>query len=306
MPALKGIIFDVQRFSLHDGPGIRTTIFLKGCPLNCSWCHNPESQNADIEIAFTAQKCRGCGKCVTECPERAIDVTNPYHIDRARCTLCGFCVAICPAGALEIIGREVTIAELLREAEKDRLFYQESGGGVTISGGEPLAQFEFVLALAKALKERGISVAVDTAGYSGIRNNDLEKLKTLAKLVDLILYDVKLIDPAKHKFYTGVENREILSNLVALFREFSSKILVRYPLIPGINDTQSDIELLVRFLKDLPGVRVEFLPYHRLGAGKYTRIGKVYQLGDLVPMPAEEMERFKKRMTEALPLVVIV
>ncbi|MEN3186828.1 MAG: glycyl-radical enzyme activating protein [Atribacterota bacterium] len=300
------MVFDVQRFSLHDGPGIRTTIFLKGCPLSCSWCHNPESQSADIEIAFTAQKCRNCGKCVTECPEWAIDITNPYRIDRARCTLCGFCVAMCPAGALEIIGREVTVAELVQEVEKDCLFYQESGGGVTISGGEPLTQFDFVLALAKALKERGISVVIDTAGYSGIRNDDLEKLRMLVKIVDLILYDVKFIDSAKHKFYTGVENREILSNLVVLFREFSSKVLVRYPRIPGINDTQSDIQLLIRFLEGLPGVRIELLPYHRLGAGKYARIGKTYQLENLMPVSVEEMEDLKKKIAKALPLVTVM
>lgn len=303
---MKGMVFDVQRFSLHDGPGIRTTIFLKGCPLSCSWCHNPESQSADIEIAFTAQKCRNCGKCVTECPEWAIDITNPYRIDRARCTLCGFCVAMCPAGALEIIGREVTVAELVQEVEKDCLFYQESGGGVTISGGEPLTQFDFVLALAKALKERGISVVIDTAGYSGIRNDDLEKLRMLVKIVDLILYDVKFIDSAKHKFYTGVENREILSNLVVLFREFSSKVLVRYPRIPGINDTQSDIQLLIRFLEGLPGVRIELLPYHRLGAGKYARIGKTYQLENLMPVSVEEMEDLKKKIAKALPLVTVM
>ncbi len=299
--AVKGVIFDIQRFSLHDGPGIRTTVFLKGCPLRCFWCHNPESQESHLEIAFQVAKCVRCGECQRVCPEHAVSLDYPHRVHRERCTLCGLCVSFCPTGALEIIGREVTVTEVVQVVERDTLFYEESEGGVTISGGEPLVQFPFTLALVSALKERRFHVAVDTAGYSGEKNDDYKKLETLARRADLLLYDVKLIDRAKHKYYVGVDNQVILHHVRRLFSLFSQKILLRYPLIPGINDTPRDIELLIDFLRDFPGGVVELLPYHRLGVNKYLRLGKTCELAGVLPFPEEKKHRIRQQIEKALP-----
>jgi pyruvate formate lyase activating enzyme len=301
----RGIIFDFQRFSLHDGPGIRTTIFLKGCPLKCLWCHNPESQAMDLELAFTLSKCFYCGKCLEVCPEKAVQFENPQRIDRSRCTVCGLCVALCPTGALEVIGKEVTVEELVREVEKDRPFYEESGGGVTISGGEPLAQFDFTVELVRRLKARDFHVALDTSGYAEGKEEDWNKLKILAELVDLVLYDIKLLDTEKHRYYVGVENRGILENARRLFHLHPEKLFLRYPLIPGVNDGEGDIVCLQSFLKGFPGVQVEILPYHRLGVGKYSRIGKEYTLSTLLPPTEEAVARVRKRLSETLPEVVV-
>jgi len=208
-------------------------------------------------------------------------------------------------GALEIVGREITVEEVIREVEKDALFYEESGGGVTISGGEPLAQFSFTMALVDALKRKGFHVAIDTAGYSGENNDDYEKLEVFASRVDLILYDVKLIDQAKHKYYVGVDNVTILSNLCRLWSSFPHRLLIRYPLVPGINDTPRDIELLIDFLRDFPGATIELLPYHRLGVNKYLRLGKPYHLEGVLPTPEERKRRIEQTVREALPSLVV-
>lgn len=303
---VRGMIFDVQRFSLHDGPGIRTTVFLKGCPLQCLWCHNPESQAVTPELAFTVSRCVHCGKCLEVCPEKAIRFENPDRIDRSRCTVCGLCVAFCPAGALEMVGKEVTVEELVREVEKDRLFYEESGGGVTISGGEPLTQFAFAVELARALKVRGFHVALDTSGYAEGKKKDWEKLKTLAEVVDLVLYDVKLIDARKHVYYVGVSNEGILQNARRLFALFPEKLWLRYPLIPGINDDEEDFKKLQLFLRNFPGVRLEVLPYHRLGVGKYARLGKEYVLSAICPLSEEEVQEVKDKLSRMIPEVTVM
>lgn len=303
--SMKGIVFDIQRFSIHDGPGIRTTVFLKGCPLKCLWCHNPESQDPRIELSFTLEKCINCGTCEKVCPEGAVRMTAPERVDRSKCTVCGVCVDACPAGALDVIGKEMAVEEVIEEVEKDRVFYEESGGGVTISGGEPLYQFEFTLELSKKLKQIGFRVAIDTCGYLKGQNDDLKNLLLLAETVDLILYDIKLIDNAKHKFYTGVGNETILDNAIHLSSKFPSKLLFRYPLITGVNDTEKDLKSLVEFLSKLSHPRIEILPYHRLGVGKYFKIGKEYKLEYLSPPPEGKVKELQRRLKNSVPSVQV-
>ncbi|MDK2896745.1 MAG: pyruvate formate lyase activating enzyme [Candidatus Atribacteria bacterium] len=303
--SMKGVVFDIQRFSVHDGPGIRTTVFLKGCPLNCLWCHNPESQNSSIELGFTLEKCINCGTCEKVCPEGAVRMTVPERVDRTKCAVCGVCVDACPAGALEVVGKEMAIEEVIEEIEKDRVFYEESGGGVTISGGEPLSQFEFTLELSKRLKQNGFQVAIDTCGYSKGQSSDLKNLLLLTKAVNLILYDIKLIDNAKHKFYTGVSNETILDNAISLSSKFPNKILFRYPLITGVNDTEGDLRLLIEFLSKLSHPRIEVLSYHRLGVGKYPKVGKEYDLEHLSPPPEKEVEGLRRRLKHSVPSIEV-
>lgn len=284
---MKGTIFDIQRFSIHDGPGIRTTIFFKGCPLKCYWCHNPESQNSSPEIGFSIDKCLKCGLCVTICPLQASSLSNKKRINREKCNLCGLCIEQCPSSALKIIGQETTIKEIIKEVRQDEAFYQQSGGGITLSGGEPLYQYEFVFTLTKQLKKLGYHVALDTSGYYQGSDSDLNYLLHLAKWVDLILYDIKMIDDQKHQKYTGVSNLTILENASILSLKYPEKMIFRYPLIPGLNDSQKDINLLKTFLSSLPKAVFEILPYHRIGVSKYRLIGKKYEL-ESVNLPDEK------------------
>lgn len=284
---MNGIVFDIQHFSIHDGPGIRTTVFLKGCPLRCLWCHNPESQKPEPEIGFWPEQCLECGTCEKVCPYHACNLQNPYRVNRQKCTLCGKCIELCPASALFIIGKEMSVEEVIAEVSKDEAFYSQSGGGVTISGGEPLYQFEFVRSLTLRLKKLGYHVTIDTSGYIRGTPEDLQRLLEIADMVDLVLYDLKVIDAQKHLKYTGVNNKSILQNALQLASRYPSKCLFRYPLIPGINDSQEDIAMLTEFLASIPKCKIEVLAYHRLGINKYARIGKVYALEKL-PLPEQE------------------
>ncbi len=267
-----GTVLDIKRYAIHDGPGIRTTVFLKGCPLSCEWCHNPESQRDRPEILYYAERCTLCGTCISACKQGAISVVNHHlALDQSLCIGCGNCVGVCPNGARELAGREMGVDQIVSEVIKDTLFYEESGGGVTFSGGEPLVQADFVRATASHCQRLDIHTALDTSGYAS--ESDLMKV---AGVIDLFLYDVKAVDDAVHLAYTGVSNRSILRNLRAL-DEMQKRIWIRFPLVPGVNDDEhslSDFADLIASLKSVEGVQV--LPYHRAGAAKYARLGREY------------------------------
>jgi len=271
-----GTVFNIQRYSIHDGPGIRTTVFLKGCPLNCWWCQNPESQLSGQEMIFWGDRCIGCRACSLNCPSGAIQMKNKKPVtDKNKCNLCGECSRNCPAQAREIIGEKLTAEEVIKEIEKDLVFYEESGGGVTFSGGEPLKQSEFLKSLLNCCQEKKIHTAVDTSGYIS-----WEILDKIIPKVDLFLYDLKIMDSKKHKKYTGVYNEIILENLKKL-SSIHNNIFVRFPVIPGINDDYQNIREIGEFLSSLKITQVNLLPYHHIGMDKYKRVGRTYKLADI-------------------------
>ena len=286
VPMITGIIFNIQRYSIHDGPGIRTTVFLKGCPLNCWWCQNPESQSSGQEIVFWEDRCIGCGACSTICPSGAIQIKNGIPVtEKEKCILCGKCIEKCPALAREMIGKKMTIEEIIKEVEKDLVFYEESGGGVTFSGGEPLGQSEFLESLLNCCQEKKIHTAVDTSGYVS-----WEILSKISSKVDLFLYDLKIMDSKRHKKYTGVSNELILENLKKL-SSVHNNIFVRFPVIPGINDDYQNIKEMGEFLSSLKIAQVNLLPYHYIGVDKYRRLGMTYKLADIQPSSEEKLSK---------------
>lgn len=266
----KGIIFDVKKFSIHDGPGIRTTVFLKGCPLSCWWCHNPEGQAMVPELILRPERCIVCGACLEVCERGAVTSCSEGVItEREHCTACGDCVDVCYAEARAMVGRGVTVAEVMDAIERDTAFYDQSGGGVTISGGEPLAQPEFLRDLLHACQAQGLHTTLDTCGFA-----PWEALDSVRQYVDLFLYDLKLMDEARHQAFTGVSNERILDNLRRLSDE-GHRIVLRVPVIPGINDDEENVRAMGAFAADLPHLeRVDLLPYHRIGRDKYRRLGK--------------------------------
>lgn len=261
-----GTVFNIMGYSISDGPGIRTTVFFKGCPLACQWCHNPESQAATPQLMVHPQRCIGCGACLDVCPQQC---------EPAKCQGCGRCTVVCCADAREIVGREMTVEQVMGQIEREVVFYDQTGGGVIFSGGEPLQQPEFLLALLKACQEREIHTAVDTSGYA-----PAAVLLAAARLADLFLYDMKLMDDGLHRQYTGVGNQLVLDNL-ALLVEQHPRVAVRVPLIPGVTDREDNLVPMAAFLRGLPLAYIELLPYHASGTEKYRRLGKVYQLQHL-------------------------
>ncbi|MGD1993341.1 MAG: glycyl-radical enzyme activating protein [Anaerolineae bacterium] len=277
-----GIVFDVKRFSIHDGPGIRTTVFLKGCPLNCLWCHNPESQASGPELMLRPNRCIHCGACVDACPHGALSWRQDEpHTDAERCTLCGACTEACYAEAREMVGREMTVEQVMRQIKRDVAFYDESGGGATFSGGEPLLQPDFLLALLQACQSQRIHTAVDTSGFA-----PWEILDRVRRYTDLFLYDLKLVDDARHRQTTGVSNAMILSNLRALSHH-GHTIVLRVPIIPRVNDGDATVDRIGALAASLPALQqVDLLPYHPIGEEKYRRMGRTYPLDD-VRMPSQ-------------------
>ena len=289
-----GIVFNIQKYSIQDGPGIRTTVFLKGCPLDCWWCHNPESQSPEPEITVIEGRCMRCGECRKVCVRGPVRPpvlgggaggTRGPAGEPAACTLCGKCVEACPTGARQMVGRRMNAAEVLAEVLKDRVFYEESGGGVTFSGGEPLRQPRFLQALLQACRDAGLHTAVDTCGFA-----PKEDLLAAAPLADLFLYDLKFMDESRHARFTGASNVSILDNLRAL-GDIHGNIWIRVPIIPGLNDSARELEALARCAASVPGVRqVNVLPYHGAGAYKSPRVGRAYRLQETAPPSPEYME----------------
>ena len=267
----QGIIFNIQRYSIHDGPGIRTTVFLKGCPLRCLWCQNPESQILKPEIFLDRGRCTRCGKCMAVCPTGATHLSEGSPaIERNACTGCGKCVAICPNEARRLAGRNVTVDEVMRHVLRDVKFYENSGGGVTLSGGEPTAQPDFALSILKKCKEAGLHTALDTCGYAS-----WTVLKKLLDQTDLVLFDIKHMDPRTHHEATGKDNRLILSNAKRIADH--KPIRIRVPLIPGFNDAPEQVRAIVAFVKqELNSVPIDLLSYNRLGESKYDLLGRDY------------------------------
>jgi len=263
---LDTVIFNIQKYSLHDGDGIRTTVFFKGCPLACKWCHNPEGISPNPEIAFYPERCRNCGRCAKVCP----DGKAPAHITEAGCQACGECVAVCVYGAREIIGKPYTVEDIISIVAKDDAFYQTSGGGVTLSGGEVMAQNrDFLLSLLRGLKRRGYHVAIDTCGYA-----PFPLFEDVMSYTDMFLYDIKFINSEKHRRFTGRDNDLILANLKKL-SDAGASIHARIPVVEGANADTEEIEAIAEFLtKHVHTERVTLLPYHALGRDKLRRIGK--------------------------------
>jgi pyruvate formate lyase activating enzyme len=280
-----GFIFNIQRYSLHDGPGIRTIVFMTGCPLSCDWCCNPESQQITGALMHNAKTCIRCGRCAAVCPEGAITMTaDGPTIDRDKCRLCGTCVSQCPAKAMKISARRVSLAEVMETVVLDRPFYRRSGGGVTFSGGEPLLQPEFVLEGLRESKRQGIGTALETAGHV-----PFSILESVIPWVDHLLFDVKHLDPDLHKARTGVSNHTILEN-VRKIAPLARRLVVRVPLIPGFNADDDSVRDIARFATQLDRVtELHLLPYHRMGEAKYAQIDREYQLEDVMPQPEERL-----------------
>ncbi|WP_291636669.1 trans-4-hydroxy-L-proline dehydratase activase [Clostridium sp.] len=289
----KAIITNIQKYSVHDGPGIRTTIFFKGCPLNCLWCHNPETQNPNTEIMFFKERCTLCGSCLKRCPQKAIEFVERYPIiNESKCTLCGKCSDFCPSNARELVGEEITVKDLMKEILKDEAFYDESNGGVTFSGGEPLVYVEYLNNVLQACKGRGIHTTIDTSGYAS-----WEQFEKIVDKVDLFLFDIKHMNNEKHLKYTGVENVIVLDNLKKL-SESGSNIYIRMPIIAGVNDDDENIDLAIDFISKLNIIHVNLLPYHKIGMDKYKRLNMEYKLTGL-EKPSDLVinkiaEKFKK------------
>lgn len=324
-----GTIFDIKRCALHDGPGLRTTVFLKGCPLSCLGCHNPEGQGVLPELLFRPDRCTGCGDCVDVCPNQAITLAGKtVTVDRGRCDLTGACTEACLPGALELVGREASVDEILEVLEKDRVFFEESGGGVTFSGGDPFSQPDFLEELMEECRRREIPIVLDTCGHVAP-----ETFRRLAPRATHLLFDLKLMDPDRHQAFTGVPNRWILDNLGwvgnGCTRDLDAReggagkgagnnggtgnsagqcpsITVRVPLIPGINDDAENLSATAEFVAELSTrPPVDILPYHRLGVDKYQRTGREYRLSPTQP-PRGDVIRDAVRLLKKSGLSVTV
>ena len=291
-----GTIFNIQRYSLHDGDGIRTNVFFKGCPMYCKWCSNPESQKYYPEVSITESNCIGCGYCRDACPSGAL---GQKAWDEKKCTFCRECESACPTGALKLLGKSMTVAEVVEEVTKDLPFYRASGGGVTFTGGEPIAQSLFAEALAKKLKELYIHLAIETSGYA-----PWEDLERVVLNADQILYDIKHMDPAVHQIWTGVENVVILDNAEKVAK-LGKDLIIRLPVIGGINDDHDNVNKTALFAKQIGVREIHFLPYHRFGEVKYKKLNKEYDC-DTFFTPKDDRIQLLKNTVEGYGLKVSI
>ncbi|SHN48979.1 (2S)-3-sulfopropanediol dehydratase activating enzyme [Desulfovibrio litoralis] len=289
----KGIVFNIQKFSVHDGKGIRTLVFLKGCPLKCKWCSNPESQKLAIEKAYNPMRCLSaeiCGRCVQSCSFGTIqNIDGLLFNDFSKCQSCFKCANACPSGAQTVYGEEMTVDQVLRRVEEDGVFYSRSGGGLTLSGGEVLMQPEFVNALLREAKVRHINAVIETCGHYPYK-----RLAEACQYLQTLIYDIKSLSSEKHKEFTGVGNKLILENFKKVCEDFPNlKILVRTPVVPGFNNTQEDIIAIRNFLPKTPNISYELLEYHRMGEPKYSYLGRNYEMHGKALAP-QEMETLKQ------------
>jgi pyruvate formate lyase activating enzyme len=283
----KTVVCEIERYATHDGPGLRTVVFLKGCPLRCTWCSNPETQSPENELYYNRKSCIGCKLCVTACPPGALTYEDGIRIDREVCDQCGKCVDRCPAGSLNLVGQEMTAAEVLTEVLKDEAFYASSGGGLTITGGEVLMNAPFVLDLLSLAKEECLDTCIETTGCG-----NLTDLIGIAEFADTVYYDLKHMDDKRHRELTGVGNRIILENLEVLSK-IHEHVVIRMPILSGINSDVDSVKEAAKFVAGLGIREVHLLPYHALGKGKYTQLGRDYGLLLLKPPHEDEMENLR-------------
>jgi glycyl-radical enzyme activating protein len=293
---ISGRIFEIQRFSIHDGPGIRTTVFMKGCPLRCLWCHNPEGIVSQPHLSFLPKKCIRCGYCLQACAQGAHGFVDDAHVlDREKCIVCGACAQECYSGALEIVGRDVSVEEVMATVERDRPFYKVSGGGMTLSGGEPTLQIDFCEALLQAAKGEGLHTCIETCGFS-----PYDRLERLLPLVDLFLFDLKETDTDLHRRHTGAGNKLILDNLRRL-HDSEAHLRLRCPIVPGLNDRADHFDALMQIAMELHRLEgIEIMPYHALGMDKRERFGLDPGVFYRVPGKAT-IEEWSRRLLFALP-----
>lgn len=278
------VVTNIQGYSIHDGPGIRTVVFLKGCPLRCKWCANPENLNADIEIGFIKNLCQGCGRCVRACSHKAIiPGEDVYRINRENCVTCFRCADNCYFGAIVRYGEVMTSGEVYDKTRRDKMFYDSSGGGVTFSGGEPLARARFIAEVSESLRAEGISVCIETCGAV-----DWSAFEQIMPVTDTFYFDLKIMDSVMHREYTGAYNERILENAERLVMS-GADVLFRKPLIPGVNDGDEETEATAKFMIRIGAPRLELMPYHRIGQPKYEALNMAYEI-DAAPAPASEAE----------------
>jgi pyruvate formate lyase activating enzyme len=283
---MKGFVTNVQRFSIHDGPGIRTTVFLKGCNLRCFWCHNPETLAPKPELQLFLDRCIGCGACFKRCPNHAHEKVGDTHVfHRDLCTGCGLCAETCYAEALVLVGEEKTVEEVVEEVMRDKPFYDNSKGGVTLSGGEPLLQFDFSYAILQQCKERGVHTAIETAAAF-----PWERVAAILPVVDLVMMDIKVMDSVRHQECTGVPNERIMANAQKLGQQ-PQPLIVRTPIVPGVNDTPEAVRAIAEFVKQLPNLLYyELLPFHPMATSKYDSLDITYRARELKRPPKDQMD----------------